>query len=70
MGISDGTDTRIFSPNLPFVSACGIRINDCEIKTYETNGKLKKNESSTKGANLVRVLVRVVQFTRYISSYK
>ena len=59
----DPTDTRIFSPNLQFVSACGIRVNNCETKTYETNGKLTKNESSTKGASLVRVLVRVVRFT-------
>ena len=41
-------------------------IDDCKLKTYETNGKLKKNESSTKGASLVRALVRMVQFTRYI----
>ena len=49
-----------------FLSSCGKSINDCKIKTYETDGKRKKNQSSTKGAKLVRVLVRVVRFTRYI----
>ena len=33
--------------------------------TYETDGKPTKHQSSTKGANLVRVLVRVVRLTRY-----
>lgn len=59
-------DTRIFSPNLRFVSICGKSVYDCKIKTYETNGTPKQNQSSTKGAKLVRVLVRAVRFTRYI----
>jgi len=61
-----GQDTRIFSPNLPFVSPCGIKANDCRIMTYETDGRPTKHQSRTKGASLVRVLVRAVRFTRYV----
>jgi len=58
--------TQIFSPSLLFISPCGIKVNGCKLKTYETDGRPMKHQSSTKGASLVRVLVRVVQFTRYI----
>ena len=32
-------DTRIFSPALAFVSACGTKVNNGKIMTYETDGK-------------------------------
>ena len=35
------------------------------ILSYETDGRPAEHQSRIKGASLVRVLVRVVQFTRY-----
>jgi hypothetical protein len=34
-----GPDTRIFSPNLPFVSPCKQTLYNGQIKTYETDGR-------------------------------
>ena len=34
-------DTRIFSPNLLFVSSFDMRVNDCKLKASETDSRPK-----------------------------